>query len=53
MESDDPEGTPPQATPPQKSKLKSPVAKEVEKLRNLADKDIIDRLIESDAAVSQ
>ena len=50
MESDDPEGTPPRATPPQKSNLKSPVAKEVEKLRNngLADKDIIDKLIESD-----
>ena len=50
MESDDPEGTPPRATPPQESKLKSLVAKEVEKLRNngLSDKDIIDRLIESD-----
>ena len=49
MESDYPEGTPPRTTPPQKSKLKSPVAKEVEKLRNneLADKDIIDKL-ESD-----
>ena len=48
MESDDPEGTPPRATPPQK--LKIPVAKEVEKLRNngLADEDIIDKLIESD-----
>ena len=41
---------PPRATPPQKSNLKSPVAKEVEKLRKngLADKDIIDKLIESD-----
>ena len=50
MESDDPEGTPPRATPPHKSNLKSPVAKEVEKLRNngLADKDILDKLIESD-----
>ena len=50
MESDDPEGTPPRATPPRESKLKSLVAKEVEKLRNngLSDKDIIDRLIESD-----
>ena len=50
MESDYLEGTPPRTTPPQKSKLKSPVAKEVEKLRNngLADKDIIDKLIESD-----
>ena len=50
MESDDPEGPLPRATPPKKSNLKSPVAKEVEKLRNngLADKDIIDKLIESD-----
>ena len=50
MESDDPERTPPRATPPQKSNLKSPVTKEVEKLRNNGhtDKDIIDKLIESD-----
>ena len=50
MESDDPKGTPPRATPPQKSNLKSPVAKEMEKLRNngFADKDVIDKLIESD-----
>ena len=45
MESDVPEGTPSRVTPLQKSNLKSPVAKEVEKLRNngLADKDIIDK----------
>ena len=50
MDSDDPEGTSPPATPLQKSNLKSPVTKEMEKLRNngLADKDIIDMLIESD-----
>ena len=50
MESDDQKGTPPRATPPQKSNLKSPVAKEMEKLRNngFADKDVIDKLIESD-----
>ena len=38
------------ASPPQKSNLKSPVAKEVEKLRNNGhtDKDIKDKLIESD-----
>ena len=50
MESDDPERTPLRVAPPQKSNLKSPVAKEVEKLRNNGhtDKDIIDKLIESD-----
>ena len=50
MDSDDPEGTQPRATPLQKSNLKSPVVKDVEKLRNngSANKDIIDRLIESD-----
>ena len=50
MESDDPERSPPRAAPPQRSNLKSPVAKEVKKLRNNrhTDKDIIEKLIESD-----
>ena len=50
MESDDPEMTPPRAAPPRKLNLKSPVAKRVEKVRNNGhtDKDIIDKLIESD-----
>ena len=50
MESDDQEMTPPRAAPPRKLNLKSQVAKKVEKLRNNGhtDKDIIDKLIESD-----